>query len=70
MIIQNKHKKTVISGLMLALGIILPFACAHGFGISGNIILPMHIPVLMCGFLCGPLYGTVCGLIYLFSTAC
>ncbi|MBE7042485.1 MAG: DUF1893 domain-containing protein [Ruminococcaceae bacterium] len=61
--IQNKSKKLVIAGLMIALGIILPFATAHGFGITGNVVLPMHIPVLLCGFFCGPLYGALCGLI-------
>lgn len=46
---------------MLALGIIIPFAAAHGLGMSGNIFLPMHIPVFLCGFFCGPFYGAVCG---------
>ena len=61
--ITNYTKKLVTAGLMLALGIILPYATAHGFGMSGNILLPMHIPVLLCGFLCGPLYGLLCGLL-------
>lgn len=61
--ITNYSKKLVTAGLMLALGIILPYATAHGFGLSGNILLPMHIPVLLSGFLCGPLYGFFCGLL-------
>lgn len=56
-------KKIVTAGLMVALGIVLPYATAHGFGIQGNILLPIHIPVLLCGFFCGPLFGTLCGLI-------
>ena len=56
-------KKITLAGLFLALGIILPFATAHGFGLSGNILLPMHIPVLLCGFYCGPLMGLLCGLL-------
>lgn len=56
-------KKNVTACLMVALGIVLPYATAHGFGIQGNILLPMHIPVLLCGFFCGPLFGTLCGLI-------
>ena len=51
-----------MSGFLLALGIILPYALAHGFGIQGTVLLPMHIPVLLCGFLCGPLYGAICGM--------
>ena len=59
----TNSKKLVISGMMLALGLILPYATAHGFGLQGNILLPMHIPVLMCGFICGPVYGALCGLV-------
>lgn len=59
----NNTKRIVISGMMLALGILLPYATSHGFGMQGNILLPMHIPVLLCGFLCGPMYGTICGLL-------
>ncbi len=61
--IQSKSRKLVIAGLMIALGMILPFATAHGFGMTGKVILPMHIPVLLCGFFCGPLFGALCGLI-------
>lgn len=56
-------KKITLAGLFLALGIILPFITAHGFGMPGNILLPMHIPVLLCGFYCGPLMGFFCGLL-------
>lgn len=61
---SNKNTfKLVFSGLMLCLGILLPFVTSHAFGISGNIFLPMHIPVFLCGYLCGPLMGGLCGLI-------
>lgn len=61
--LKSYSKKLTISSLMVAIGIILPYVTAHGFGISGNIFLPMHIPVLLCGFFCGPLMGAVCGLL-------
>jgi uncharacterized membrane protein len=36
----------------------------HLFGGGlGNILMPMHIPVLLCGFLCGPLFGAACGVL-------
>ncbi len=60
-ITKNTQKLTVAS-MLLALGIILPFATSHGIGVPGNVLLPMHISVLLCGFLCGPLYGMLCGL--------
>ena len=61
MMIQNTTQRLTVSGLFLALGIILPYALGHGFGIPGTMLLPMHIPVLLCGFLCGPIYGALCG---------
>ena len=59
----NKNQKLAITGLLLAIGIILPFATAHGIGIPGTVLLPMHIPVLLCGLLCGPAYGSGLGLV-------
>ncbi|MHB1484746.1 MAG: ECF transporter S component [Saccharofermentanales bacterium] len=54
-------KKLVLSGLFIALGLILPIF-THAVGL-GNNVLPMHIPVLICGFVCGWPYGLVVGLI-------
>ncbi|MBE6706337.1 MAG: DUF1893 domain-containing protein [Ruminococcaceae bacterium] len=60
--IRNKTQKLTVSGFLLALGIVLPYALAHGLGVAGTILLPMHIPVLLCGFFCGPVYGATCGI--------
>lgn len=43
-------KELVLSGLLLATGIILPMIF-HMFSLTGPIALPMHIPVLIGGFL-------------------
>ncbi len=59
----NRTNKLTISGMLLAIGIILPFVTAHGLGIPGTVLLPMHVPVLLCGFLCGPIYGLLLGVI-------
>ena len=59
----NRTKRLTLAGMLIALGLILPYCTAHGIGIPGTVLLPMHIPVLLIGFLCGPLYGGVCGLI-------
>ena len=56
-------KKLTYAGVLLALGLVLPFAAAHGFGISGAVLLPMHIPVLLCGLICGPWHGVLLGII-------
>ncbi len=55
-------KKIVLSGLFLALGIVLPFFTGQIKQI-GNMLLPMHIPVMICGFVCGWPYGLAVGFI-------
>ena len=49
------------SALFLALALVLPIGF-HAFGIGGRIFLPMHIPVLLAGFLIGPGSGLLVGL--------
>jgi len=61
---KSNSKKTVLAGLFLALGILLPFVTSHGTAlIPGKVFLPMHIPVLLCGYFCGGFYGGICGFI-------
>jgi uncharacterized membrane protein len=48
--------------LYLALAVLLPVAF-HAFGAGGRVFLPMHIPVLLAGFLAGPLSGLLVGLL-------
>lgn len=55
-------KKLVWSGVCLALCIVLPFLTGQIPAI-GKLLSPMHIPVLLCGFLCGWQYGLVVGFI-------
>lgn len=57
---QTKH--IVLTGLCIALGLVLPMAF-HSIPNAGNIFLPMHIPVLLCGLACGPAYGLACGVL-------
>jgi riboflavin transporter FmnP len=55
-------KKIVFSGMFLALGLVLPFFTAQIPSI-GKQLLPMHIPVLICGFVLGWPYGLIVGFI-------
>jgi len=55
-------KKMVLSGLFIALGLTLPFLTAQIPSI-GSKLLPMHIPVLLGGFILGWPCGLVIGLI-------
>ena len=52
----------VLSGLFLGLGLVLPFLTAQIPEI-GSKLLPMHIPVLLCGFFCGARSGLLVGFI-------
>jgi len=55
-------RKITYAGALLALSVILP-QIVHFTGIpeSGKVLLPMHIPVLLAGFLLGPVYGLIIG---------
>ncbi len=59
---QSNIKKISLSGMFLALGLVLPLLTGQIPSI-GNMLLPMHIPVLLCGLICGWQYGGLVGLI-------
>lgn len=53
-------KRLVLTAIHIALCVVLPIAF-HSIPSGGAIFCPMHIPVLLCGMLCGPYYGLLCG---------
>lgn len=55
-------KELVLGGLLLATGILLPMIF-HMFSMTGPIALPMHIPVLIGGFLLSPQLALALGII-------
>ena len=55
-------KKLVFTAACIALCLVLPMAF-HSIPNAGSIFLPMHIPVLLCGLICGWPFGLVTGLI-------
>ena len=55
-------KKLVFTAACTALCLVLPMAF-HAIPNAGQVILPMHIPVLLCGMICGWPFGAVCGLL-------
>lgn len=57
---ENALKKTVLSSMFIAIGIILPFLTGQIQQI-GNMLLPMHLPVFLCGMICGWQYGAAVG---------
>ncbi len=54
--------KLTLSALFVAIGLVLPFFTGQIPEI-GSALLPMHLPVLVCGILCGPRYGGIVGFI-------
>lgn len=62
--IKNKTKRLVVAALCLALGILLP-QVFHVIPVAntGNVFLPMHIPVILCGYFVGAGYGALVGAI-------
>ena len=56
-----RNKRLVVSALMLALALVLPYFTG-GIPAIGNLLLPMHLPVLRCGFRCGGGWGAGVGL--------
>ncbi len=59
---MKNTKKLTLSAMFLALGLVMPFLTMQIPEI-GNMLLPMHIPVLICGFVCGWKYGLVVGFV-------
>ncbi len=55
-------KRLVTTAICAAMCVVLPIAF-HAIPNAGSVMLPMHIPVLLCGLVCGWPYGLVCGLI-------
>ena len=55
-------RQLVLAAFFLALGLTLPFLTGQIREI-GNKLLPMHLPILLCGFICGWKYGLLVGFI-------
>ena len=55
-------KRMTLSALCVALCVVLPIAF-HVIPNAGAVLLPMHIPVLLCGLVCGWQYGLLCGIL-------
>lgn len=60
---MNTHiKNLTLSAMFLALGLVLPFLAGQ-IPAVGSMLLPMHIPVLLCGLLCGWQCGLAVGIV-------
>ncbi|MBR3561423.1 MAG: ECF transporter S component [Oscillospiraceae bacterium] len=59
---RNNNRRLAYSALFLALALVLPFLTGQ-IPTIGKALSPMHIPVMLCGFVCGPLWGAAVGAI-------
>ena len=59
---MNYTRKLTVSAMLFALGLLLPFLTGQIPQI-GSMLLPMHIPVFLCGLICGGKYGAMVGLL-------
>ncbi|NBI87419.1 ECF transporter S component [Lachnospiraceae bacterium] len=59
---HKQIKNLVTAAMLLAAGIILPFFTGQIPQI-GSMLLPMHLPVLICGLICGWPYGGIVGFV-------
>ena len=59
---KQNTKNLVLAAMFLAIGLVLPFFTGQIPQI-GSMLLPMHLPVLLCGLICGWQYGVVVGFV-------
>lgn len=57
---KQKIYRLILSAMFLAFALVLPFLTVQIPQI-GSALCPMHIPVLLCGFFCGPWYALAVG---------
>ena len=53
-------KRLALAAMFLAIGLVLPFLTGQ-IQVIGKMLLPMHIPVFLCAFICGWQYGLAVG---------
>lgn len=59
---QNNLVNLAFAAMFLALAFVMPFLTGQIQQI-GNMLCPMHIPVILCGFVCGGPWGLAVGFI-------
>ena len=59
---KRKLYRMILAAMFLALALVLPFLTGQIRQI-GKALCPMHLPVILCGFFCGPWYALAVGAI-------
>ncbi len=59
---KNSIMRLSLSAMLLAIGLVLPFLTGQIPEI-GSMLLPLHLPALVCGFVCGWQWGMAVGFV-------
>lgn len=59
---HTQVKKMVLAAFFLALAFVMPFLTGQIPEVGAR-LCPLHIPVILCGFICGPAWGAAVGFI-------
>ena len=59
---RNNTRDLILAALFLALAMLLPFLTGQ-IQTLGNMLCPMHIPVLLCAYICGYRWAAAVGFI-------
>jgi len=59
---KNRIRNLVLSSMLLAIGFVLPFLTGQ-IPEVGSMMLPLHLPALICGFVCGWPWGLAVGFV-------
>ncbi len=59
---QSRTENITVSAICLSLAMVLPFITGQIPQI-GAMLAPMHLPIIICGLLCSPMYGLIIGLL-------
>ena len=59
---KKQTQKLTLSAMFIVIGLVLPMITGN-IRYIGNMLLPMHIPVFLCGLICGWQYGLAVGTI-------
>ena len=59
---KDELKNVALAAMFLSIGFVLPLFTSQIKEI-GDTLLPMHIPVMLCGLICGAKYGLFVGMV-------
>ena len=59
---QHSVRRLALAAMFLAAALVLPFLTGQ-LQTFGNMLLPMHLPVMLCGLICGWQYGGAVGFV-------